>query len=260
MLRSLTMRSELLTLSGVSHLEPGEGYVVQRTPSEPDFWFGNQLILPDAQRTPSETFALFETHFPDASHRAVVWDNPDMKRDDISDFEALGAKIEAVDALSLQGPLRQVPTPAGISLRALEQEADWAQALELAVEIGIEEGYDLPTHEPYLAGRIANRRASIARGLGQWFGAFDGDVLVAQMGMFHDVQVARYQAVETRMSHRKRGICSALLRHAALWAVDRAPDVQVVIVAEEGSAAGRLYRSMGFAHAETIFGVMKPGY
>lgn len=80
------------------------------------------------------------------------------------------------------------------------------------------------------------------------------------MGMFHDAHIARYQSVETRATHRRRGICSALLRHCALWALGRAPEVQVVIVAEADTNAGRLYRSMGFAHAETIYGVVRDGY
>jgi predicted GNAT family acetyltransferase len=80
------------------------------------------------------------------------------------------------------------------------------------------------------------------------------------MGIFHDQKIARYQSVETRASHRKRGICSALLRHSALWALGRAPNADVLIVAEADSNAGRLYRNMGFAHAETIFGVARDGY
>jgi GNAT superfamily N-acetyltransferase len=67
----------------------------------------------------------------------------------------------------------------------------------------------------------------------------------------------RSQSVETRETHRRRGIASAVLRHAALWALDRTPVAKVIIVAEMDSDAGRLYRSMGFEHAETIHGVIR---
>lgn len=118
----------------------------------------------------------------------------------------------------------------------------------------------LASYAPYLARRNAGRRAQIAKGLGQWFGAFDGDRIVASMGMFHDDRIARYQSVETRATHRKRGICSALLRHCALWALGRAPNADVVIVAEPDTDAGRLYRRMGFSHAETIYGMLRDGH
>ena len=81
-----------------------------------------------------------------------------------------------------------------------------------------------------------------------------------QLGMFHDDSIALYQSVETRATHRRRGICSALLRHAALWALGRAPNAVVVIVAEADTDEGRLYCKMGFAHSETIYGIVQDGY
>ena len=261
MLRSLTLRTELLTLSGLSQLSDAGDYIVQSTPAEPDYWMGNQIIFKTTDVGRAQAEALFERHFPDARHRAFVWDAPDLQSEAISDdFAEAGYEAEHVDALVLAGPLRDAPLPSGITIRPFEDEADWIAALDLQEEVGIEQGYDQRGHRAYLAGRNKGRRSQIAKGLGQWFGAFDGDLLVAQMGIFHDDTVARYQAVETRTSHRRRGVCSALLRHAALWALDRAPQASVVIVAEANGPAGRLYRSMGFAHRETIRGVLRPGY
>ena len=100
---------------------------------------------------------------------------------------------------------------------------DWTKAEALQAKIGLEDGRVPKFYGPYLARRNAGRRDQITKGIGQWFGAFDGDRIVAQLGMFHDDSIARYQSVETRATHRRRGICSALLRQAALgrWAVRR---------------------------------------
>lgn len=260
MLRSLTMQSELLTLSGLSHLTDHGRYLVQETPAEPNFWMGNQLILKDEGYSAKEALALFEDHFPNASHRSVVWDIPNMSKSAIPpEYAALGCKHDSVDALTLTGPLRQVDVPDGITIRPVETAAEWAAALDLAHDVGIEEGYEQSGYRIYLENRIEGRKVQIAKGMGQWFGAFDGDALVCQMGIFHNDTVARYQSVETRITHRRRGICSALLRHVAPWALNRAPMAKVVIVAEMDGNAGRLYRSMGFEHAETIHGVVRAG-
>lgn len=259
MLRSLTMRSELLTLSGTSFLSQHEGFIVQSTPTEPDFWMGNQIILPDTSLSAPEAFKVFEHHFPDATHRSVVWDIPNLDPSFIRDTAALDAEIDGFDALKLTDALGVAEVPAGIDVRSIKTEDDWAKIAELQIEVGIEEGFGDDKLPPYIHGRNAGRRAQIAKNLGQWFGAFDGDRVVASMGIFHDQTIARYQSVETRMTHRRRGICSALLRHAALWALDRAPSADVVIVAEADSNAGRLYRKMGFAHAETIYGALRKG-
>jgi GNAT superfamily N-acetyltransferase len=259
-LRSLAMRSELLTLSGISHLTEHDDYLVQFTPTEPDFWMGNQLIMSDAKLSAPETFVIFETHFPDASHRSVVWDIPNLDPLKVREVGDLGCMLDGFDTMTLQGSLRDAVMPDGMSVRALDAIDDWTKAEALQAEVGLEEGRDPKSYGPYLARRNAGRREQITKGIGQWFGAFEGDRIVAQLGMFHDDSIARYQSVETRATHRRRGICSALLRHAALWALGRAPNADVVIVAEADTDAGRLYRKMGFAHAETIYGIVRDGY
>ena len=258
---SLTLTSELLALRGLSTVVVHDGYAVQTTPDEPDYWMGNQVIVTAPDMPPKDAIAAFEHHFPWAKHRAIVWDHSGLNPDPVrSALVPLGYEVETFDALALQGGFADADTPNGVVLRPLMGSDDWAQSLQLQCEIGQEEGRPADSHAAYIARRNDARRTQIALGLGQWFGAFEGDLLVAQMGMMHDQHIARYQSVETRITHRRRGICAALLRTVGQWAADRAPDAQIVIVAEADSAAGRLYRRMGFAHVETLVGALKPGY
>jgi GNAT superfamily N-acetyltransferase len=168
--------------------------------------------------------------------------------------------VDTFDVLTLAGVAAKPAVPGGIQLRHLCDDADWLASAELAAQIAIEEGYDPAIHTPFLTRRNATRRKQIADGLGDWFGAFDGDLLVGQMGMFHDATVARFQSVETRASHRRRGICAALLGHVSGWAAARAPQATQVIVAEADSDAGRLYRWAGFTHSEILVEAGRAGY
>jgi len=222
---------------------------------------GNQIIVQDESISVAKALALFASHFPKAAHRAVVWDIPDLLPDTFSkEAGKLGLTFDGVDALTLKGALRDAPVPDGIVLRVLEGAEDWAHAQALQAEIGVEEGRDAVAHVPFLDRRNAARRIQISKGMGQWFGAFAGDVLVAQMGIFHDAQIARYQSVETRAANRRCGICGALLHHVAQWAQGHAPQATVVIVAEAASDAGRLYRRMGFSRSERLYSVVGDGY
>ncbi|SMY07151.1 GNAT family N-acetyltransferase [Flavimaricola marinus] len=257
-MRSLGMASERLAQTGISTFEEYPDRIVQRTPSEPNYWHGNQVIFL-GPTDPLDAVAQFEADHPQAAHGAIVWDLSGPDPASIAPVLApLGYEAEAFDVLTLTGPIRAAKPPEGIVIRPLLGNEDWAQALDLMLETATEEGYDPATHLPYLVNRNANRRRQIADGLGAWFGAFDGEVLVADMGMFHDEKVARYQSVETKSTHRRRGICSALLFHSYAFALGRAPQAMPVIVAEADSNAGRLYRSMGFALAEQIVGATKP--
>ena len=259
--KTLGMASERLVMEGLSQFSDHGNYVVQTTPSEPDYWFGNQIIHSDPRVPATAALAQFADAFPTAKHIVISWDLPAVDRDQIDRaFLAAGCEWDVSDVLRLDRSIAKAPSPDGIVLRPLEDDADWTQAEALQLEIGEEEGRPAETYRGYIQRRNTNRRAQIARDMGQWFGAFDGDLLVAQMGMFHDDRVARYQSVETRASHRRCGICAALLRHSCLWALDRAPNVTPVIVAMADSDAGRLYRRMGFTHAETLIAMLKPGY
>ncbi len=261
MIQSLALRSDVLAMRGLSEFVQHPGYIAQRTPAEPDYWMGNQLILSRPDHPAKDAFAAFDTQFPAAAHKSFVWDVPGMSPDQIDPaFAALGCDVDTFDTLALSGDIAAAPTPDGIVMRSLKGDADWDASFALQMEIGIEEGRPKETYSGYARRRNHARRQQIADGLGAWFGAFDGDRLVAQMGMFHDQAIARYQHVETRKSHRRRGICAALLRHSCLWALGRAPSAKVVIVAQADSAAGRLYRRMGFAHAETLVEALKRGY
>jgi len=261
MIKTLGLSSELLVMEGMCKVTDYGGYVVQETPSEPNYWVGNQLILRSASIDADMAEAQFAQHFPKAHHVAMVWDLPQIAPGDIDPgFVAKGWEVESFDVLALPGPIAQAAVPEGITIRAISGAQDWDQSLDLMLEIGVEDGHPKDSHRGFLARRNVSRRMQIDKGLGQWFGAFEGDHLVAQMGMFHDASVARYQSVETRASHRRRGICAALLRHCCLWALGRAPGAKPVIVAEADSDAGRLYRRMGFAPAEVLVGVLKPGY
>ena len=252
-LRSLGLRSDLVAMQGLSHLEAHPAGHIMRTPNEPNYWSGNIAIIAGDQADPLRDIAFSRAQFPKASHNCIVYDlpSPDLKMINAA-LTPLGFDVDTFDVLTRQQRPAQTSVPQGIVIRELQSETDWDAAFALACEVGVEEGYTQDTYPPYIAGRIRNRRAQIADGLGGWFGAFQGDLLVAQMGLFHDQQIARFQSVETRLAFRRRGICAALLSHVSQWAQDRAPRADQIIVAEADSDAGRLYRANGFALTETL--------
>ncbi len=259
-LRSLGLHSDFVSMKGFSTLEAYPLGIVMRTPSEPHYWSGNVLIKQDHVVDPAADIAFFKEQFPQCAHVKILWDTPCPSLDVLAGVFPDGYAVDSYDVLTLDRPVPRITPPQGIVLRVLGPDADWAASEALAAEIAAEEGYDPAVHAPFLRRRYNVRRAQVADDLGAWFGAFEGDQLVAHMGMFHDDTVARYQAVETRATHRRRGICAALLSHVSAWAASRAPDAVQVIVAEADSDAGRLYRRQGFAPTETLVEVTHRGY
>jgi GNAT superfamily N-acetyltransferase len=147
-------------------------------------------------------------------------------------------------------------------LRDVVDEGDWSKVADLKVAIGLEEGYQTQGYAAFIRGRCDGWRKAIAAGEGAWFGAFDGETLAADLGIFTDGRIARFQSVETAAAYRRRGLCSALVVHALDWLQQRAPHARPVIVAEAEGDAGRLYRRIGFALVERqVSALLRPeGY
>ena len=266
MLRSLGLASDLLILRGQSQVEVHPDRVVLRTPSEPDYWFGNMVIFKTGQVAPEAQIAQFRADFPGVPHIVLCWDAPDQAHaPGHAALQDLGFALEETDVLARFDPLPPRPVPAGITLRPISGDADWAQVLALQIETGIEEGYVPEIHNPFLKRRLTTRRAQIAQGQGQfrgqfrgqWFGAFDDGLLVADLGIFTDGQLARYQSVQTRASHRRQGLARALLIEASQWAKTKAPDAQLVILADQDNPSAQIYRRAGFDLKERLIAAVK---
>jgi ribosomal protein S18 acetylase RimI-like enzyme len=92
--------------------------------------------------------------------------------------------------------------------------------------------------------------AAADRGERLVLGAWDGDVLAATVTLLldcppnqpHRAEIAKMM---TSVSHRGRGIASALMREAERLAVEHARTLLVLDTATEGGAAG-LYERLGF--------------
>lgn len=266
-LHSIGLRSDLLVLRGLSEIQAHDDRVVVRTPSEPNFWFGNMVIFrhpPEGAHGPGGSraqVARARADFPDARHVCLIWDVPDLLPG--PGHEALresGFVIDRSEVMTLTGPIQPAAPPPGIALRPIVSDAEWRAVCELQTETGLEDGHDPAEYATFVTNRFANRRRQAEAGAGAWFGAFDGARLVGDLGLYHDGETARYQSVETRASHRRRGICPALVSFAHDWAAARAQGLTYVIIADADSAAGRLYRRRGFALTETGLAAFTPDY
>jgi ribosomal protein S18 acetylase RimI-like enzyme len=101
-----------------------------------------------------------------------------------------------------------------------------------------------------------NALAAALRGDRIVLGAFDGDLLVGTLTLVLDLsqnQPHRAELVKmiTRISHRGRGVATALLRKAESMALERARTLLVLDTASDGGAAP-LYESVGFRLAGEI--------
>ena len=98
--------------------------------------------------------------------------------------------------------------------------------------------------------------AAAMRGERMIFGAWDGDLLVGTVTLLLDLPPNQPHRAEiakmmTRLSHRGRGIATALLRAAEAAAIEKGRSLLVLDTAKDEGAAG-LYERQGFTLAGAI--------
>lgn len=109
--RSLGYRTSLSLLQQAgSTVVEHDDHVVISTAENPDFWWGNFLLLrerPSAERAP-EWAARFEEVLPWAKHRAFGLDDPDTPADAFVAFADLGYQVDRNTVMTT----RSVPSTA----------------------------------------------------------------------------------------------------------------------------------------------------
>ena len=252
--RSLGYRTDLaiLALEGSQVTERG-GHVVIRTPRNPDYWWGNFLLLPDLKPGSGDGWmARFAAEFPGARHLVLGLDETDAGLVDPGELAGMTMERNAVmTAASVHAP----PHPdTEAVMRVLQGDADWQQSVELAAAVYAgEPGGDAG----FLTAQAAAKRALVEAGHGAWFGAFLDGTLVSQLGLVTiESGLARYQSVETHPAARRRGLAGTLVWHAGATALADGPRT-LVMVADPEDGAIRVYRSVGFTVTESQIGFIR---
>ncbi|MCL4227939.1 MAG: GNAT family N-acetyltransferase [Myxococcales bacterium] len=255
---TLAVATDLMITRWGSEVTDRGPYLLVRTPDEPDFWFGQALVVPPpAPAEPGPAWlarwqASFERELPAATHRALVVDG-DVSSAVEAAATAAGWAVQRNVASSARA-LAEAPPPAGVEVRPLASDRDWAQVVALALASDEHDAApDRPVdelHRRFVRGRVASKRAWVEAGRGAWWGALAGDALVGSLGVVGEGELARYQDVVTHPAWRRRGVARALLTAAGRAALDRGAR-RLVIVAIAGGDPLRLYRAAGFAPADT---------
>jgi len=234
---------EILRLTG-SVITTNPDYLIIRTPHNPDYHWGNCLMVTAADSVDDAHgwVSNFKDAFPDSDWIAIGL--PTMPTNTEA-WLSLGVELEQLDVLSTKSVPKSSARPDGYNCRIFEPE-DWEKLVRSELTENQRTGdYDPDVYERFVRGNMKSRMQLSDQGDAAWFGAFADGKLVAHLGIIRCGVRGRYQAVETHPEHRRRGLASHLLGLAAQWSAARGC-TEWVIVTEATNDAGRVYRRAGF--------------
>jgi GNAT superfamily N-acetyltransferase len=259
--RSLGYQTDLIFPAFDGEIIDRGHYLVVRTPGNPGYFWGNFLLFsrPPGPGDHGRWTALFAEEIgspPYVGHQTFGWDSTEPEVADFEPFLADGFHLDHSHVLIAEQLWAARMPPLRLSIRPLESPAEWEWAIENQVASReshfTEAGYRL-----FRQRQMSRYRAMAAEGLGSWYGAFLGDRLAADLGIFAQGPLGRYQAVETHPDFRRKGIGGALVVRSAEHAQRKFGIQTLVIVADADSPAERLYHSLGFRYRESQFGLEK---
>jgi ribosomal protein S18 acetylase RimI-like enzyme len=268
--RSLVWATSLDVLSLDHVVERRPGFLFVRSPSNPAYYWGNLLLFDDPP-VPGDAprwEALFDEAFgdePRVRHRTFAWDRTDgVSGAAHEEFAGRGYRVE--ESVGLVADAHQLlPHPrenSDVVVQALDpavgaDEELWDAIVEVQVAGADEHGHEEVAHRAFTRARLDDQRALFRAGRGAWYVAIDpasGEV-AASCGVVVTAGRGRFQAVDTALVHRRRGISSRLVIEAARRANEDYGAERFVIVADADYHALGLYESLGFERAEHVFGV-----
>ncbi len=248
---SLGLRTEMMFHRfGGLIADRGEYWVV-KTPSNPEYYFGNFLLFFEAPGKESlgRWKELFEKEFssdPAVGHYAFLWDSPNEGLGDVADFRSSGFKVDTAVVLTAKSVHVPAKMNHDVEVRPLHSDEDWREATECQIYCNVAD-YQKGTYRAFKEKQMDCFRAMAEQGMGHWFGAFLGGRLVGDLGLYKDETLGRFQSVETRPDYRRQGICSTLVFESARYAIQNLGVAELVMVADENYHAAKIYESVGFA-------------
>lgn len=202
-IRSVELRSTLMinTMYGLVEERdaPGVGaYLAVRTPSVPDYWYGNCLAMPGLPAAGELQLweSLFEREHPGAEHRVFLMDAPDgagerrdgaqaggdasacalaaagrpaSPRDGLAEFVDAGYELSVHDVLATGTIRRPAPLNEECDYRPVRTDDEWAAVFEASLSTNAgQPGFT----RGFLERKFKAVRAAVEDGHGAWWGAW----------------------------------------------------------------------------------------
>lgn len=244
----------ILHRDGAQILERTDWLVV-RTPSNPHYYWGNCLVVPQAPADADldRWLARFADEIsgpqPASRHVAIGVDAPREGRA-YPAWQAAGFEVIDTTMLRLRpGELQPAPPP---RVDATFRRLDFAADGEAIIDV---EMTDAGAFEPegYRAYRRLQQQRYArlqAQGLAHWFGLACDGRLAATCGLLRDRAArgatARFQFVVTHADWRRRGLCGALVHAVSAFALHDWGAAEVYMAAVPTDVAIGIYRARGF--------------
>lgn len=235
--------------------------LVVRTPGNPQFYWGNFLLLPQAPLDAELAHWMnrFEEEItrlqPDSQHRAIGV-NAAPAGEWLPSWQLAHFELTATAVLALQPG--QLLAPRHVARGEVQvRPLDLAQDIEAVVALQCVEshGFEPLARERFRRTQMQRYARMAEVGEALWFGAWCDGVLAADCGLMRDGTQAgalgRFQHVSTHPQWRRRGLCSTLVHEVSRFGFETWGLARTLMCADPDDVAIGLYEGLGFQRIDS---------
>lgn len=258
-LTSLALKTDLIFNTFSGEVIDRGNYLVVRTPSRPRYFWGNYLIM---NRAPAIGDAagwidLFEREIGSRDKLgfvAITWDTHNEDPGDTQQFVDLGFSVRQSVVLTAERVHCPPKFNPDMIVRRLESESDWRSYIDIHYIENWEYG-SAESQRQFLMTECSHLKAMVDCGAGARFGVELHDRLIAEAGLYWHGSIGRFSNVATHRDYRRHGACSTLIYQMSQYALQQKGLKTLVMEADEGYHAARIYESVGFRPTERHIGL-----
>jgi len=254
-IKSLGRRTDLIFSRFVGSVMDREDYVLVQTPSNPGYHWGNYIIFNYAPRvgdlkTWKNLFVKEFLYYEKLNHLVFTWDTGKEEKGIIEEFLQAGFEFDTALILTANEvkPPRHINDT--INIRKLATDKEWESVIRLQL-LCVDPKFKNDYFESFKRRQFASYKKIAEAGIGNWFGAFLDNQLIADLGIFYEGPIARFQNVETHPDFRGQGICGSLVYQTAQIAFNEFAVDTLVMEADANYHAASIYESLGFTRKES---------
>jgi GNAT superfamily N-acetyltransferase len=231
--------------------------LVFKTPSRPDYWFGNYIVCrkPITLDSLHSITADWQRHFlPEVGlqKKIIQWETP-VKQFGESIEPVASASNSEVDINLVRAASRDTFKCPDLGLDSADIEVSKVVSndqYEDSLSIALAEHHAQPDWggtDDFVRWRFDQRRRSVINGAGDWWLLKFRGVPVATCGLFFDTnrRTGRFREVTTHPKWRRRGFATILCASVMQHGFDIAEVDHIVIVSMPGSSADGIYERLG---------------
>jgi ribosomal protein S18 acetylase RimI-like enzyme len=254
-IQSLSRRTDLIfaKFSG-SVIDRGD-YTLIQTPSNPSYHWGNYIIFNTPPKNGDflkwkEIFTKEFPYYEKIQHMVFTWEQPELG--EAQEFLDNGFEIDEGIILSTKELIAPTKYNNDIEIRRITTDREWEDTVHIQM-LCVDPKFANTGYESFKRKQMVQYKKMSEQGMGHWFGAYMGDQIVGDLGIFFEDDLARYQNVGTHPDFRRQGICQTLVYETALIALKEYGVSTLVMEADAHYHAAKIYESVGFRPTERSF-------